>query len=102
MSILLFALLLASGDADVQTRFDYAAKCRVHTQMLPDLSNDPKMKAAGRKIFSYWTKESDRLGKELGFNKEQLEWKYLVIPITADVELLQDCSSNAKGVFKDK
>ncbi|WP_349023044.1 hypothetical protein [Sphingorhabdus sp.] len=87
--------------AALQAQFDYAAKCRVHTQMMPAIAKDVSGRQTGEAVYAYWIKESDRLGKKLGRTKEQLELDYLLIEIKADMDLLMDCAKKTKGVFKD-
>jgi hypothetical protein len=101
ISILLAVLAAADQPAQLKDKFDYAAKCRVHTQLLPALSKDPRQQETGAKVHAYWIKESDRLGKKLGRSKEELEIDYLLIEIKPDMDLIIDCAEKSKGVFKD-
>ena len=80
----------------LEERFEQAATCRVHTELLPSLfEGDPARVRTGRRIFRYWVGESDRLGAELGLEGDALSMRYLLIPITADEALLRKCSALA-------
>ncbi|MBB3034243.1 hypothetical protein [Alteriqipengyuania lutimaris] len=102
----MIALLIASGvaigaaqpasDASLHERFGEAAKCRVHTEMLPALfEGDEARVRTGRRIYRYWVGESDRLGSELDLEGDELSLRYLLIPITPDEALLRECSTIA-------
>jgi hypothetical protein len=94
--------LLAGGDeaTELKTQFDYAAECRVHTQLMPSMAKNERGRQMGEAVFAYWVRESDRLGKKLGRTQDQLELDYLLIEIKADMDLIMNCAKNTKGVFK--
>jgi hypothetical protein len=106
LSILLLALADAPAftvpdkNSSLEAQFDYAAKCRVHSVLFGATGKTAQDFAIADKLKAYWYKESDRLGKKLGLKGDALAFRYLVYPITADMELLVSCAKNSKGVFK--
>ena len=90
-----------SKASELQNRFDYAAKCRVHTQMLPAIWNDnQRQHKYAEKIYSYWIKQSDTLGNKLDLSPKALEFQYLLIEIKPDIDFINDCIKNTKGIKK--
>lgn len=95
-------LLLATAGSEAApnsalNEFNHAAKCRVHTELLPSIMvEDPRRQQWGRAVFAYWVKRSDRLAARAGFKPEEVSTRYLMIPITADMDFINGCIEEAR------
>jgi hypothetical protein len=96
-AILLLAQAPAAAATPAQAAFDHAARCRVHTQMLPAVfADNPARQRWGRIVHDYWIERSDRLAPDAGITPERREISYLMIPITADMDFINGCIDDAK------
>lgn len=94
---LLAAALALAPQATVEEQFEEAARCRVHSEMLPAvLAENPNGRQLGEAVYAYWIRESNRLADELGLTQDERTWRYLVIEITADTDLLRACILGAR------
>ncbi|WP_404479680.1 hypothetical protein [Novosphingobium sp. BL-52-GroH] len=95
-AMLLLAQAPEAAATPARVAFDHAARCRVHTQMLPAVfTENPARQRWGRIVYDYWSKRSDLLAQDAGIKPEQREISYLLIPITADMDFINTCIDEA-------
>jgi hypothetical protein len=101
-AVFAFVLLIVAAGSEatpntVLDEFNHAAKCRVHTELLPAIMTEsPRRQQWGRAVFAYWVARSDQLGIRSGFSAEELPMRYLMIPIKSDMDFINGCIEEAK------